>query len=62
MILLSYLMAQMEAAYGFKITGVLMDADSPGMDFSLKPFCEEIYRTSELSRDNIAEAIISSRV
>jgi len=55
-------MAQMEAAYGFKITGVLMDADSPGMDFSLKPFCEEIYRTSELSRDNIAEAIISSRV
>ena len=54
--------AQKKAAYGFKVTGIVMDAESPGMDFSLKPFCGDIYRTSELSRDNIAEVIISSRV
>jgi uncharacterized protein with von Willebrand factor type A (vWA) domain len=53
---------QKQAAYGFTITGVLMDVSAPGMDFSLKPFCEEIYRTSELSQENIVESILSKRV
>ena len=53
---------QKKAMYGFNITGVVMDVESPGMDFSLKPFCEDTYRTSELSRDNIVEAIITARV
>jgi len=54
--------AKKKAAFRFKITGVVMDAESPGMDFSLKPFCEEILRTSELARDSIVEMIISARV
>ena len=53
---------QKQAAHKFKITGVIMDVESPSMDFSVKPFCEEIYRTSELSRDSIVESILSSRV
>ena len=52
---------QKQAAHKFKITGVIMDVESPGMDFSVKPFCEEIFRTSELSRDSIVESILSSR-
>jgi len=39
-----------------------MDVESPGMAFGLKPFCEDIYRTSELSRDSIVEAVITLRV
>jgi hypothetical protein len=44
------------------VTGVLMDQLSPGMAFSLKPFCNEIYRISELGGDSIADALISIRV
>ena len=51
-----------KTAYHFKITGIVMDVESPGMAFSLKPFCEDIFRTSELSRDSIMESIISNRV
>jgi len=46
----------------FTVTGILMDKDSPGMEFSLKPFCNEIYRTSELDGDKIADALLSKRV
>ena len=53
---------QKQAASGFKITGILMDVESPGMEFSLKQFCETTYRASELSRDSIVEAIIAKRV
>ena len=53
---------QKQAAHGFKVTGVLMDIESPGMDFSLKPFCAEIYRASEIARDSIVETILISRV
>lgn len=37
----------------FTVTGVLLDADNIGMDFSLKPFCQNIYRTSELTDEKI---------
>ena len=50
------------AASRFKITGVLMDVESPGMEFSMTRFCETIYRASELSRDSIVEAIILKMV
>jgi uncharacterized protein with von Willebrand factor type A (vWA) domain len=50
------------AERGFKVTGVLMDATSPGMEFSIAPFCEEVYRTSEFEKDDIVGEIISARV
>lgn len=53
---------QKQVAYGFKITGVLMDIESPGMDFSLTPFCEEIFRTSELSCEKIVASLLSKRI
>ena len=51
-----------QLAHKFSVTGVLLDISSPGMDFSLKPFCSEIYRTSELSKESIVESLISKRV
>ena len=46
----------------FKVTGIIIDADAPGMTFSLEPFCEKIYRLSEMSDDSIASNIITSFV
>ena len=43
-----------QAELGFTMTGILLDADG-GMDFSLKDFCEKIYRTSELTGDEIMQ-------
>ena len=37
----------------FTVTGVLLDEDNAGMDFSLKTFCQNIYRTSELTGEEI---------
>ena len=37
----------------FTITGVLLDRGVLGMDFSLKTFCQNIYRTSELMGDDV---------
>jgi uncharacterized protein with von Willebrand factor type A (vWA) domain len=53
---------QKQAELSFTITGVLMDQDSPGMAFSLKPFCNELYRVSELGGDAIADALLSKRI
>ena len=55
-------LVEKKATHRFRITGVIMDVESPGMSFSLKPFCEDIYRTSELSRDSIVESIIADRI
>ncbi len=30
-----------QAAYHFTVTGILLDEGHAGMDFSLKPFCQE---------------------
>lgn len=46
----------------FTITGVLLDSDSPGMDFSLKAFCQNIYRTSELAGEDIVRELVGKRV
>lgn len=46
----------------FTVTGILLDEGNAGMDFSLKPFCQNIYRTSELTGDQIVEEIVLDRV
>ena len=51
-----------QAVRHFTITGVLLDQGEPGMDFSLKEFCQNIYRTSELLGDDIVRALVGKRV
>ena len=46
----------------FTVTGVLLDQDDVGMDFSLKSFCQNIYRTSELTGEQVVKGLVSSRV
>ena len=45
----------------FTVTGVLLDKGGPGMAFSLEPFCQNIYRTSELLGDEIVREIVAKR-
>ena len=47
---------------GFSVTGVLLDAGSPGWEFSLKSFCQKIYRTSELMGEEIVRSLVDDRV
>ena len=51
-----------QAARKFTVTGILLDAGSPGMNFSLTPFCQKIYRTSELTGDAIVQSVIAQHV
>ncbi len=51
-----------QTEHRFTVTGVLLDKARPGMDFSLKAFCQNIYRTSELLGDEIVQNLISQRV
>ena len=44
------------------LTGVLLDKGMPGMAFSLKQFCQNIYRTSELLGDEIVREIVARRL
>lgn len=46
----------------FTITGILLDKGNPGMSFSLEPFCQSIYRTSELLAEDIARKVIMDHV
>ena len=46
----------------FTITGVLLDSGSPGMEFSLKAFCQNIYRTSELAGEDIVRELVRARI
>lgn len=41
-----------------KHTEIVMDAGSPGMIFSLTPFCSKIYRLSEISCNGVTESVI----
>ena len=47
-----------QAELSFHITGVLLDTDIGAGDFCLKPFCQTIYRTSEMFRDDIVRSLI----
>ncbi len=51
-----------QAARRFTVTGVLLDKEKPVMDFSLKPSCQNIYRTSELLGDEIVRELAAKRV
>ena len=51
-----------QAARRFTVTGVLLDQDDTGMDFSLRSFCQDIYRTSELTGEQVVKSLVSSRV
>ena len=44
------------------VTGILLDSNAPGMDFSLKAFCQNVYRTSELVGDEIVRELVRKRV
>lgn len=50
-----------QVANGFTVTGILMDQNDAGMEFSLTPFCNVIYRISELGGDRIVDALLSDR-
>ena len=50
-----------QATYHFTVTGTLLDEGHAGMDFSLKPFCQKIYRTGELTKGEIVSALIIPR-
>lgn len=51
-----------QAARGFQITGILLDQASAGFSFSLQKFCSNVYRTSGLTREQIAEQLVCARV
>ena len=51
-----------KAARHFTVTGVLLDKDYPDMGFSLHPFCQNIYHTSQLLRDEIVRELVAKRV
>ena len=54
-------LAKEQAARRFTVTGVLLDQGSPGMDFSLRAFCQNIYRTSELVGDEIVRRLVNQK-
>ena len=53
---------EQQAERKFQITGVLLDQNAAGFSFNLEPFCTEILRTSELTRESIAEHLLNERV
>ena len=55
-------MQKEQSARRFTITGILLDQESKGMDFSLKAFCQNIYRTSELTGDAVVAKVINDRI
>ena len=55
-------LSQEQTAHRFKVTGILLDKDEPSMDFSLKQFCQDIYRTSQLLGDDIVRELVTKRV
>jgi hypothetical protein len=46
----------------FTVAGLLLDSDSPGFTFSLEPFCERVYRTSEITGDSIVRDMLRDRL
>lgn len=51
-----------QAARRFTVTGILLDKGKPGRTFSLKEFCQDIYRTSELTGEEVVGALVRGRV
>lgn len=40
------------------VVGLLLDADSPGMEFSLEKFCEKIFRISEIGKEGTEQIFL----
>ena len=40
------------------VVGLLLDADSPGMEFSLEKFCEKIFRTGEIDKEGVEQKLL----
>lgn len=40
------------------VVGLLLDADDPGLTFSLDKFCERVYRTSQIAESRIEAAVL----
>ena len=53
---------QEQRSLRFTVTGVLLDQENSGMEFSLKEFCQTIYHTSQLLEEDIVRSIVSQRV
>lgn len=51
-----------QAERKFKVTGVLLDTKEMVSGFSLEPFCQQIYRTSQFVEEDIVQNIISQRI
>ena len=47
--------------FKFKATGILIDTDEADAGSSLEPFCEKVYRLSEMTGNNIAVTIITNK-
>ena len=50
-----------QSARRFTITGILLVQGNAVMNFSLKPFCQNIHRISELIGEQIVQKIRTSR-
>jgi uncharacterized protein with von Willebrand factor type A (vWA) domain len=50
-----------QIVFAFHITGILLDTDIEAGDFSLQPFCQMVYRSSEVFQDGIVKSLISQR-
>ena len=53
---------QEQATHYFTVTGILLDRGQIGMDFSLKEFCQKIYRTSELLEEDIVRDLMRNYI
>lgn len=51
-----------QAVHNFKITGILLDTQNTIDGFSLDAFCQQVYRTTTLLTENIAERIILDHI
>ena len=52
-----------KAEQRFTVTGLLLDTgEQPGFEFSIEPFCERVYRTSEIVEGEIVRGLLESRV
>jgi uncharacterized protein with von Willebrand factor type A (vWA) domain len=49
----------MQAERNFAIVGILLDAESPGTESGIEPFCSSIFRVSGIARNDIAESLIA---
>jgi uncharacterized protein with von Willebrand factor type A (vWA) domain len=51
-----------KAEHKFTVTGLLLDKDSPGFEFSLESFCEKVYRTSEILEGDVVRSVLGNSI